>query len=90
MSQVDLPVLRRKVEAQLLRAARPALRRLAKASRGEPDFRKEDELRACLGLARVAATVLRRNRVRGKPKDNAHDSNVKLIHKLMKEVSRGV
>jgi hypothetical protein len=60
MPQVDSSVLASKVEAQLLRAARPALRRLAKASKGEANFRSEMELKACLGLARVAATLLRR------------------------------
>ena len=82
MPQVELPELRKKVEAQLLRAARPALRRLAKASRGEADFRKEDELRACLGLARVAATILRRNRL---PKTSSHKATIDYIEKLMKE-----
>ena len=61
MPQVDPSVLAQRVEAQLLRAARPALRRLAKASKGEGNFRSEMELKACLGLARVAATLLRRH-----------------------------
>ena len=61
MPQPDPAVLASRVEGQLLRAARPALRRLAKASKGQGDFRSEMELRACLGLARVAATLLRKH-----------------------------
>ena len=76
MPQIDPSVLARKVEAQLLRAARPALRRLAKASKGEGNFRSEMELRACLGLARVAATLLRRQ-----PQSNAES---KLIRQYLK------
>jgi hypothetical protein len=76
MPQIDPSVLARRVEAQLLRAARPALRRLAKASKGEGNFRSEMELRACLGLARVAATLLRRP-----PQSNAES---KLVRKLLK------
>jgi hypothetical protein len=75
MPQVDPSVLAQRVEAQLLRAARPALRRLARASKGQGDFRSEMELRACLGLARVAATLLRRP---------ASDSSAKLLNKLLK------
>ena len=79
MPQVDPAQLAAKVEAQLLRAARPALRRLAKASRGDGNFRSEMELRACLGLARVAATLLRR---RAKP-----DTTAEL--KLLRQIRKG-
>ena len=46
------------VQGQLLRACRPAVRRLARAARGRSDFHSELEVRACLGLARIAADLL--------------------------------
>ena len=47
-----------KVQAQLLRGCRPAVRRLVRAARGRSDFRNDLELRACLGMARLAADLL--------------------------------
>ena len=60
MPHIDRDVLWDKVQLQILRSAKPALRKLARASRGRSDFKNELELRACLGLARVAATLLRK------------------------------
>ena len=46
------------VQAQLLRGCRPAVRRLTRAARGRSDFRSDLELKACLGMARLAADLL--------------------------------
>ena len=46
------------VQMQLLRACRPAVRRLARAAKGRSDFHNDLEVRACLGLARIAADLL--------------------------------
>ena len=54
----DVEVTFEKVQAQLLRSCKPAVRKLARAARGRSDFRNELELRACLGLARIAADLL--------------------------------
>ncbi len=66
------------VRTQMLKLARPALRRLNRASRGRSDFRSEIELRACLGLARVAASLLRQ------PRESSIEHDNKLIRRMIK------
>jgi hypothetical protein len=56
-----------KLQAQLLRSCKPAVRKLARAARGRSDFRNELELRACLGLARIAGDLLERRAHLNKP-----------------------
>ena len=54
----DVEVTFDKLQAQLLRSCKPAVRKLARAARGRSDFRNDLELRACLGLARLAADLM--------------------------------
>jgi hypothetical protein len=54
----DVNVTFDKLQAQLLRSCKPAVRKLARAAKGRSDFRNDLELRACLGLARIAADLL--------------------------------
>ena len=47
-----------KLQAQLLRSCKPAVRKLARAARGRSDFHNDIELRACVALARLASDLL--------------------------------
>ena len=58
------------IQAQLLRGCRPAVRRLTRAARGRSDFRDDLELKACLGMARLAADLLYGRSMRKTPVGN--------------------
>ena len=56
----DQDLMFQKLQAQLLRSCRPAVRRLCRAARGRSDFSNQLELSACLGLARIVGDLLYR------------------------------
>jgi hypothetical protein len=47
-----------RLEVQLIKSAKPAVRRLARAARGKSDFRNDAELKACVALAKAAGDLL--------------------------------
>ena len=57
---IDPDVRFAKMQAQLVRSCRPAVRKLARAARGRSDFRNDLELKACLGLARIVGDLIYR------------------------------
>ena len=47
-----------RLEVQLIKSAKPALRRLQRAARGKSDFRNDAEIKACVALAKAAGDLV--------------------------------
>ena len=76
-----------KVQAQLLRSCKPAVRKLARAARGRSVFRNELALRACLGLARIAADLLYGRAMkapRAPEQDNLNERSIRALNRYLK------
>ena len=60
MSQsiIDARTLQRELRGRMLRSVGPAIKRLARAARGDAEFGNDHELRACIALARLAPALL--------------------------------